>query len=198
LLLRHLGDGSAAFTRARPLLSLYRPYIRISYRHLRSGCGGSRHRCPALPPSQRGNGRRCLGCGSLGGAGMGFAWMAEVGRRGFGMFDFRTDLDFGTDLDEEGRPRSDGTAGQRPSHPQASKQAARRGRHAQPRSSRPRLGGLGVAGIYPRARTPSDRARSDRTRRDRARADRAPGDQARRAPGSRGAHAASRNGAMRG
>ena len=118
---------------------------------------------------------------------MGFAWMAEVGRRGLGMFDF------GADLDEGDRPRSDGTAGQRPSHPQAGKRAARPGRHAQPRSIRPRLGGLGVAGIYPRARALGDRAWSDR-----AQADRAPGDEARRAAGSRGAHAASRNGAMRG
>ncbi len=78
---------------------------------------------------------------------MGFAWMAEGGRPGFG----------GSDLDDYYDSRG-GSSSQsyRAGHWQADQRAAGIGRHAQRKSYRPVLGSLGVAGLYPRARTRRD------------------------------------------
>jgi hypothetical protein len=106
---------------------------------------------------------------------MGFAWMSEGGRQGSGRMTVDADV-----YDDVDWPRRGGVADHRQglgSRREARRQAARPGRHAQPKTHRPILGGLAVVAIHPRAMV----------RRD----------QTRRAGLSRGAHAAHRIDASR-
>jgi hypothetical protein len=78
---------------------------------------------------------------------MGFAWMADDSRHGVGRVDFDAELDEGWD----GR-LGDGRIGQPGSLQTPAWRSPGPGRHAQPKVSRPLLGGLGVAGISMRPR----------------------------------------------
>jgi hypothetical protein len=78
---------------------------------------------------------------------MGFAWMAEGGRPGFGGSDF---------YDYYGSRDGSGSQNYRAGQWQAGQRTAGIGRHAQRKSHRPVLRSLGVAGLYPRARTRRD------------------------------------------
>lgn len=108
---------------------------------------------------------------------MGFAWIAEGGRHGLGRFHF--DRDFDDDDEVRGGP---GSLGDRPRTQQIGRQPTGPGRHVRPKNQRPILGGVGVAGLYLKAR-----ARRPLT---------AP-DQSRPSAARRGAHAAGLPGSPR-
>jgi hypothetical protein len=87
---------------------------------------------------------------------MGFGWMAKSGPDDTGGFEIDLELADG----------GDGRRGHRPTHTSGKRYGAlvRRssgpGRHAQPKERRQLLGGLGIAGIYPRP-LPRPRAGDD-------------------------------------
>jgi hypothetical protein len=91
--------------------------------------------------------RGLVGRDSLGGARMGFAWIAEGARQGFGWSYFDPDFDddeLGGGLGSRGyRPRTN-QVGRKPTGP---------GRHVRPKDPLLMLGGLGLSGSFLKARS---------------------------------------------